>query len=380
MKASPIKSERLATSLRITHSWRTPAAFGLLAFAIVWNGFIFFFLMAGAGWPVIFHALVGLFLIWYVTALFLNTSVLEATARELRVSHGPVPTWMRNRIIPVTDLRQLYVSQAGTRKSGSQSYALWTLKAELNTGETRVLLKPLREKERVKGIEQELETYLNIRHEDREERLRLPDLGRLKEILPAGIHRHVEKAAPKTRRARQLSGNLNTPRQPNPRSSAPVGPLVFYRTRPGESFCVKGKAYQVVSNLEIEWKDVHHPSAHVLTATGEDGYRRFYTELIRERWTYFEERPLDAGERETLGFTHASVHPCSLRNGEDKYYPGSLHTGSFKEGKQAGAELEQYTYLTTRSATQFRAFRVSGGRWEVCVKEPVDSSYFRRCE
>ncbi len=340
----------------------------------------FFFLMAGAGWPVIFHALVGLFLIWYVTALFLNTSVLEATARELRVSHGPVPTWMRNRIIPVTDLRQLYVSQAGTRKSGGQSYALWTLKAELNTGETRVLLKPLREKELVKGIEQELETYLNIRHEDREERLRLPDLGRLKEILPAGMHRHVVKAAQKTRRARQLSGNLNTPRQPNPRSSAPVGPLVFYRTRPGESFCVKGKAYQVVSNLEIEWKDVHHPSAHVLTATGEDGYRRFYTELIRERWTYFEERPLDAGERETLGFTHASVHPYSLRNGEDKYYPGSLHTGSFKEGKQAGAELEQYTYLTTRSATQFRVFRVSGGRWEVCVKEPVDSNYFRRCE
>ncbi len=42
MKASPIKSERLASSLRITYTWRTPAAFGLLAFAIVWNGFIFF--------------------------------------------------------------------------------------------------------------------------------------------------------------------------------------------------------------------------------------------------------------------------------------------------------------------------------------------------
>ncbi len=135
-----------------------------------------------------------------------------------------------------------------------------------------------------------------------------------------------------------------------------------------------------MSNQEIGWATPHRSSAHILSATGAKAYRRFYAELVRDRWAYFEERPLDAGERTALGFTEAAAHPASLRNGDDRYSPDSVRQGTYQSGRQAGTSLEQYTYLTTRSATRFRSLRAEGGAWEVSIQEPVDGSLFGWCE
>ena len=378
MKADSIIRERLASSLRLTYTWRTAAAFGLLAFAVLWNGMIALFLVVGAGWPVVFHLLVGLFLIWYVAALLVNKSVIEASGRELRVSHGPIPTWTRNRTIPVADLRQLFLARSGSQKTGNTNVPLWTLKAELANGKALTLLNPVRDRELVERIEQDLEAYYHIRDIPREETLDLPDLSRVKEILPAGLQRHLERAEA-TARTGHRPPVFGRPSVPTPPAFVPHGRFHLYQAQPGETFCVLRHTCRVVANREIRWQDTHHPSAHVITASGAEAYRQFYAELIRQRWTYFEERPLDADERETLGFTDGASHPYSLRNGQDRYYPGNLQVGAFLADQQAGERVEQYTYLTTRSSTQFRAFRVGGGKWEVCVQEPVDSGAFDRC-
>ncbi len=372
MKPPLIKRERLASSLRITYAWRSPTAYFLLVFALGWNGFIGVFLLAGAGWPLALHALVGLFLIWYVLALLLNRTVLEATGRELRVQHGPIRTWTRDRLIPVADLRQLYVSQSGSEKTGRTKHTLWALKAELTNGETFALLSSTRDKAAIQGIERELEDYLGILHEDRSESLEMPDLTRLKELLPAGLHRHLDPEAHQGGRA----AGVGEPRQ---RTLSTPGPFLFYCLPANATFCVQARPHRLVSNHEIGWNGPHRPSAHILTASGVKAYRRFYAELIRDRWAYFEERPLDAGERTALGFLELTAHPSSLRNGDDRYYPDELQQGTYKSGSQAGTALDQYTYLSTRSTTRFRALRAAGGPWEVSVQEPVDDDLFSRC-
>ena len=101
---------------------------------------------------------------------------------------------------------------------------------------------------------------------------------------------------------------------------------------------------------------------------GDEPPTQVYAHYNKGEWTYGEERALDAGELTALGFdTTAEAAPLSLRNGDDRYYPGEEFSGKLTDGRP----VRQYTYVTTRDSTRFRAVKVGHGDWRVFVHEPV---------
>ena len=77
---------------------------------------------------------------------------------------------------------------------------------------------------------------------------------------------------------------------------------------------------------------------------------------------------MDTDELAALGFDdQGEAAPLSLRNGDDRYYPGEEFTGKLTDGRP----VQQYTYVTTRDSTRFRAVRVGKGDWRVYVQEVV---------
>ena len=93
-----------------------------------------------------------------------------------------------------------------------------------------------------------------------------------------------------------------------------------------------------------------------------------YAHYNKGEWSYGEERQLDTDELAALGFDdQGEAAPLSLRNGDDRYYPGEEFTGKLTDGRP----VQQYTYVTTRDSTRFRAVRVGKGDWRVYVQEVV---------
>lgn len=159
--------ERGMDSVTITRRWLTPVAWFLLFFAVVWNGFMIvwhgialgtgMWLMSAFG---LIHTGVGLFLIYMVLGMFLNSTVIRATPFEIVVSIGPVP-WKGNKRLASDAVEQFYCKEKITRgKNGSSS--TYQVEAVLRGNLRETLVSGFTEPGQALFVEQEIERHLRI--------------------------------------------------------------------------------------------------------------------------------------------------------------------------------------------------------------------------
>ncbi|WP_026231908.1 hypothetical protein [Neolewinella persica] len=415
--ANKLLIERESGNLSISYSWKTPGMWFLAFFSVIWDLFIVFFLMTGAGLFISLHLLAGIFITWYTITRFTNRTKITIDREKLLIDNGPIPwPFAKNQRIPARSLVQLFVSKSGVKVNDQPTF---NLKAKLDTGVEVALIKTELDKQLLLDLERTIETYLDIKNDtsldlsgkegfenlDLEEmKAQLEQMQKLKKWLPGSIVKQMELAEEKilqeangrggsasgSSRSSGTSGggsgssakddgffarkDLSGPRPlPTPTHNF-VYPL--YHAKEGDAFTYLGKTYRLGRSAQIDWEDKHITVGRQLEAIpgGGGDQTHFYAQNERERWAYFEERRLDDAEVEVLGFKN-EVHPLRFDNGKERYYPRDEQRGKRFVGR-VGEPVQQFIYFTTASGTQFRALKPEGRGWEVYVMEVVDGGSF----
>ncbi len=158
---------RSPQSLDISRRWFGGQAFFLLFFAIIWNGFMIVWhtiaLTQGLWFMSVFgliHTGVGIFLIYYVLALFLNSTVVRASRLALEVKSGPMP-WKGNKILATSEVEQLYCIEKVSHGNNGSS-ASYRVEAVLRGNRRETLIGGLNNPDHALYIEQQLEHFLGI--------------------------------------------------------------------------------------------------------------------------------------------------------------------------------------------------------------------------
>lgn len=159
--------DRDGDAVTITRRWFSPAAFFMLVFALFWNGFLVVWhgiaLSSGMWFMSLFgliHTGVGLWLIYWVAAMFLNSTVIRASHEWLQVRSGPLP-WRGNQDLERGVVRQLYCTEKVTHgKNGSS--ARYGVEVVLEGNRRETLVKGLDDADQALFIEQQLEKHLGI--------------------------------------------------------------------------------------------------------------------------------------------------------------------------------------------------------------------------
>ncbi len=159
--------EQTLHGIQITRAWFTPAAFGLLLFCVLWDGFLVFWYVtvAQTGAPdiaillPIVHVLIGVFLSYFAAASFVNRTRVMVERGVLNIRHAPLP-WPGPRGIATAQIRQLFCKRHVSRsKNGLRiSWQLWSVS---DTDTRHKLLSDL-ELDQALYLEQELERALGI--------------------------------------------------------------------------------------------------------------------------------------------------------------------------------------------------------------------------
>lgn len=409
--------------LKISYNWRTGAMWFMLLWCIVWDIGIIFFLISGAGFFIIFHALAGIGVTWLTITRFLNKTTITVDRRELKLAHGPVPwPFSRDKTIPASSLKQLYVDKSNVKVNDQPTY---NLQAILDTGAEVKLLGSQQDIKLVQDLEKTIETFLDIQDDTS---LNLSSDGKTPAELKAmyeGVKKLREAAANRTwmpefvkeklaNQEAMILERMQTAGQqipgdayaaPRPGSAAPAstpfgadGPITIstgaaqprplptpdhdfdfplYAQPEGTNLLYLDQPYRLGRTAQIDWTDEHATTGRQLELVPSGGDKLyFYAQIERERWMYYEERRLDDGEVAALGFD-GNTHPLRFNNGDERYYPRDQQDGTRFLGRN-GQTVEQFIYFTTSSSTQFRALKPKGRPWEVYVMEPVDAGVFEK--
>ena len=165
---------KLENELDIQANWlrtipRSALTFTLI-FTLVWNLILLPFVIAAIAMQaygiLLFtsvHLLVGIAFLMRTLALFVNTTHVNVTRRQLEIRTGPVPALFRhNRAIPASEVDQLYVTKyVDSRTNGVPNYA-YSLFVILKGGKKLQLLKGMNA-ETQKYLEYEIESFLGIK-------------------------------------------------------------------------------------------------------------------------------------------------------------------------------------------------------------------------
>jgi hypothetical protein len=158
--------------LQIAWPWMTPKVLVMLAFCVLWDGFLVVwysgalfasdgFALAALLFPLI-HVTVGVVLTYVTIAGLFNTTTITATRSALHIAHAPLP-WPGAG--PVEGVTQLFSKErVHHTKNGGRHYT-YELHAQLRSGHARKLIGRLEEASQSLWLEQALEQHLAI--EDR---------------------------------------------------------------------------------------------------------------------------------------------------------------------------------------------------------------------
>lgn len=157
--------------LTISYSWFTPMAFFITFFAVFWNA-ISWTIFGGDGFgpisegffifalfPLIFPA-VGLGLIYYNVAQYINRTYIVVGKGELRAYSRPLPT-LNNLRLDHSTIHQLFVKQRVNHGKNGVSISYDVL-AVLHGGKRQQIVGSLAQADQALFIEQEIEHYLGI--------------------------------------------------------------------------------------------------------------------------------------------------------------------------------------------------------------------------
>ncbi len=167
---------KLRSELDLRLDWKKTTSTGgksfLMAFTFLWNlillPFVLMILISG-NWGILLfmslHLAVGLGLIWYMAAVFLNKTSITLSRHKLKIRTLPLRLpFTKSGEYDIDDIKQLFVSKyTASTSNGVPNYA-YALYAIMKNGDKVSLLRGMN-RETQHYIEQELETFLGIANE-----------------------------------------------------------------------------------------------------------------------------------------------------------------------------------------------------------------------
>jgi len=154
-------------TLDITRRWRSPTVYFLLFFAILWNGFMVvwnWIALSQGMWPMaafgVLHTGVGLFLIYTVVAMFINSTVVRSAPGLLAVKSGPL-RWKGDKTMDPKLVEQLFCREKISHGKNGTSVS-YQVEAVLEGNRRETLVKDLTNPDHALYIEQQLERHLRI--------------------------------------------------------------------------------------------------------------------------------------------------------------------------------------------------------------------------
>lgn len=155
-------------SLEITRRWFSPTIIFLTVFAVFWCGFLaFWYAMAMQGGDLfmllfpILHLAVGIGLVYYVLAGYLNKTSIRVGWSSITIEHTPLP-WLGEQKVDARDIKQIYVKESITRSRRGGTSTTYRVHALTHSGKNLKLLSGLPDSEQALFVEQEIEKFLRI--------------------------------------------------------------------------------------------------------------------------------------------------------------------------------------------------------------------------
>ena len=154
----------------IRRRWLTPFVFFFVFFALFWNGFMVVWMtiaitrdqltMAAFG---SIHAFVGLGLIYFCVASFLNKTDISVDPSYLRVRHYPLP-WFGSKQFRVHEITQLFCKEQITRTKNGGTNVSYRVHLILADGREQTLIAGLISDNQARYIEREIESVLGLKN------------------------------------------------------------------------------------------------------------------------------------------------------------------------------------------------------------------------
>ena len=160
--------EHSPDGLVLSYTWFSWRYIALAVFALFWDGFlVFWYSMAfsqDAPWimfvfPLI-HVSVGIGITYSALTGFYNKTTITVGMGQLSIKHTPFP-WPGNRIVPASDITQLYSEERITR-SNNVPHTTYQLSAISNQNRKIKLLSGLNSSDEVRFFEHQIEEQLGI--------------------------------------------------------------------------------------------------------------------------------------------------------------------------------------------------------------------------
>lgn len=169
------KIDELGRELTITYRWFTLAAFALLFFCVIWDGFLVVWYSIGLsaladgkagamGWVMILfpilHVAVGVGLTYGVVCMFVNRTEIRIVGGDLTIWHGPIPC-PGNCRIATSDVKQIFVTEVCHRGKHGPRYS-YDVNVVKRDGSKKKLVGSLQDVQQALFLEQKLESHLEI--------------------------------------------------------------------------------------------------------------------------------------------------------------------------------------------------------------------------
>lgn len=162
-----IEVQPTVNRLEIVRKWFSLKILFFTAFTVFWDGFMivwFSIAISQQQWMMAafgtIHGIVGLGLLYYVLAGYLNRTIMTVNRSLFTIKHTPIP-WPGNRLLNPLEITQLYCKEQMHRNKSSVSYT-YEVHAVLKNNERAKLIFGLDSSEQALYIEQEIERFLNI--------------------------------------------------------------------------------------------------------------------------------------------------------------------------------------------------------------------------
>lgn len=166
---------KLNSQLEIDIKWRSSMNKFLVFFAVCWNAIMFVIvisIMSSGNFfdllPVSIHLAVGIGLIYYIIAMYFNTSKVMVNTRYLTIKHEPIKIpFYKGHDIRSDDIEQVYVDEYVSSRSNKRPNYAFRVNVLLKDQQYKpiVILKGFKYPEQALYVEQEVERFLRI--EDR---------------------------------------------------------------------------------------------------------------------------------------------------------------------------------------------------------------------
>lgn len=162
---------KLMSELDIRFKWRKSMSGFLIFFTIFWNAIVIpmtlVALFTGAFEMLLFmslHILIGVSMLYYTIAVFVNTTYIIVDHGKISIEHRPLKIpFYPNREIPSRNVEQIYTYKYESSKTNGRPNYSFAVQAKLKNGSEVKLLKGLKNANQAQYIEQEIERFLRIK-------------------------------------------------------------------------------------------------------------------------------------------------------------------------------------------------------------------------